>query len=207
MRRQNWIGLMAMFGGVALAGSCGDEDAATSTSATEPATAKVGDACTGLSDTECRADLEVGGWTCLTDELIEDLAEGEFSAEIPAGYCTRLICLGDGKCGPGAFCADLEQYLGMSFSVCLKSCDTNADCREDEGYLCHDGASDQFEALPQKICVAPSLLCLLDIPNDECPNVGMGGMGGAGGGTGGGTGGAGGGTGGSTGGAGGTGGG
>lgn len=86
----------------------------------------VGSACAADSDctepTGARCETVVGG--------------GGFSFELPGGYCTA-DCEGpsDPSCGPGAECFSIG-FGGFGFSLCVKACDSNEDCRADEGYTC-----------------------------------------------------------------------
>ncbi len=88
----------------------------------------VGDPCTTSED--C---LGVPGFpNCLT------IVPGWSGyTEYPNGYCSG-DCIDDGDCGEGAGCAS----LGGAGRFCLKMCETNADCREAEGYVCRNRHSD-----------------------------------------------------------------
>ncbi len=76
----------------------------------------LGDACTA-SD-ECG-----GGLYC-------EPADDGFTG----GYCTE-DCQNDTDCGSNGICAALQVVSG-EIQVCLKSCDTDADCRTAESYFC-----------------------------------------------------------------------
>lgn len=48
----------------------------------------------------------------------------------PGGYCTQFSCI-DGRCPNESVCVDFG-----TISACMARCETNADCRRDEGYRC-----------------------------------------------------------------------
>jgi hypothetical protein len=180
--KKTWI--LAAFGAAvvaalafATAGGCSGDDGGGETGGNGPGGKKLsGDPCT--DDTECLGEL------CLTTETLKSLTSGMASAEIPGGYCTNITCQlntpDEAVCGAGGFCFNLQQY-GQPIGFCGKICMADKDCRT--GYICTDGAyaPKGYEPLPHKVCMAPSLLCLIDIPQPECPDVGAGGGGGAGG--------------------------
>ena len=58
-------------------------------------------------------------------------AAGLLCLPLPGGYCTSYC--GDGAgCGPGAVCVESVS----SGEGCMAICDSDADCRADEGYVC-----------------------------------------------------------------------
>jgi hypothetical protein len=48
----------------------------------------------------------------------------------PGGYCLQYDCV-RGRCPTEAICVDFE-----TISACMARCETNGDCRRDEGYVC-----------------------------------------------------------------------
>ncbi len=98
---------------------------------------QVGDPCDGPEDCLGVPGLE----SCLTV-----VPYGTYGyIEYPGGYCTA-DCLTDDDCGDGALC--VGSMGGMA--ICLVTCVTNADCREDEGYVCRGRHDD-----PQTFCQPP----------------------------------------------------
>ena len=88
----------------------------------------VGSACD--MDSDC---TEPRGSTCMTM-----VGSGGFSYEFPGGYCTKEGCTagsGSAECGAGADCYSIG-FGGFGSTFCAKTCTSNADCRESEGYTC-----------------------------------------------------------------------
>lgn len=57
--------------------------------------------------------------------------DGLFCLPVPGGYCTSMC--GEGiECGPGAVCMDSHR----GGQGCAARCESDADCRVDEGYVC-----------------------------------------------------------------------
>jgi hypothetical protein len=161
-----WIPMVSI--AIPLSIGCGSDDSddgsGGSTSEGEQAT---GAAC--VEDPDCFGGL------CMTDETFKALTENGAVAEIPGGYCSMLSCTknqAEGKCGPEAFCFDLEQFVDTPLTACFHECQDDSDCRQDEGYVCTDASDTQWTPLPRKGCMPSSLLCLLDVPQPSCPNVG-----------------------------------
>ena len=150
--------------------ACSSDDTSDKNEPTQNTTLKTGDPCTEQQKDQCFGGL------CLTDHTFEQLTENHNQAEIPNGYCSLLNCkpvnAPEGQCGPGAYCFDLEQFVDTPLTACFKECQTDDDCRKDEGYLCTDFSGTQYEPLPRKACLPPSLLCLLDVATPQCPNAG-----------------------------------
>jgi len=136
------------------------------------------------SGSACTQNDQCYGGLCLTDETFAELTENGAEAEIPGGYCSKLVCKhkneAEQDCGPGAFCFDLEQFVESPLTACFQTCESDTDCRNGEGYICTDVSGTTWEPLPRKACLPPSLLCLLEVPQPSCPDVGPdGGAGGA----------------------------
>ena len=112
-------------------------DASTTDDASQPThQGGIGSACT--EDMDC---FNVGQGTCYTT-----LQSGFVSYTLPGGYCTKMCNANAStdECGTGATC------VGMgSDAACVKTCGTNADCREDDGYGCQD------LPLAGKVCLPP----------------------------------------------------
>ena len=53
--------------------------------------------------------------------------------EYQGGYCVKFDCSARNPCDEGAQCVDIE---GEGFSVCLKTCMAQSDCRA--GYRCYE---------------------------------------------------------------------
>jgi len=62
------------------------------------------------------------------------------------GYCTNIGCENNSDCGSGASCVQFD-----STTLCGKKCNTNDDCRKDDGFTC------QPKTLPNGI---PTNVCL-----------------------------------------------
>lgn len=62
---------------------------------------------------------------------------------VPGGYCTVVIaeCSGDpfnpGTCPPGSWCVNGIMFGTQGGDFCLARCNTAADCRQAEGYVCN----------------------------------------------------------------------
>ena len=63
----------------------------------------------------------------------------------PGGYCTLAGCQ-LGSCPDEAVCVTFWQYTRdgddrnrTSVNYCMRKCDDNSDCRDDEGYRCMSG--------------------------------------------------------------------
>lgn len=68
---------------------------------------------------------------------------------MPGGYCSA-ICLDNEECGFIGRCVYIIFLAAMK--VCLKLCETDADCRADEGYSCQNIP---LSANPNKFCMPP----------------------------------------------------
>lgn len=116
-------------GGDVDAGGGGDVDASTppTDGGTPTRMGAVGSAC--AMDGDC---TEPPGSTCQTM-----VGMGGFSYEFPGGYCTHTCTAGSGssECGAGADCYSVG-FGGFGSAFCAKTCTSNADCRESEGYTC-----------------------------------------------------------------------
>ena len=58
--------------------------------------------------------------------------DAECIQDFPGGYCSR-VC-DDGFCGAGASCEELD--CGGPCNVCLSTCVSETQCRDDENYVC-----------------------------------------------------------------------
>lgn len=86
-------------------------------------TAQDGDACTGFYD--CGPSS-----TCWRD------------MENPGGYCSAYSCTPGTNAGcNGGVCIAFTDGPSTG-NVCMDACSTNSDCREAEGYVCHDPDGD-----------------------------------------------------------------
>lgn len=99
-----------------------------------PTDAAVGPTRAGAVGSGCETDAdctEPAGARCETS-----FGGGGFGVELPGGYCTA-DCEGPGdtSCGAGSECFSVG-FGGFGFSLCVKACDSNDDCRADEGYTC-----------------------------------------------------------------------
>lgn len=123
----------------------------------------------------CTDGAQCFGGLCLTNKTFAELTENDAEAEIPGGYCSLLVCpknQAEGACGPGGYCFDLEQFVETPLTACFDVCESDSDCRQSEGYICTDVSGSQWTPLPKKACLPPSLLCLLEVPQPSCPDVG-----------------------------------
>ena len=89
---------------------------------------QVGDGC--VSDVECSR-----GQICDTAS--------------PGGYCTRYECDREG-CPVESACVEFESEGAVVVSACMYACESSADCRRRDGYICRDDIG------PEPFCgVAP----------------------------------------------------
>lgn len=103
-----------------------------------------GDACGGFFECDERS-------TCWRDTL-----------EYPGGECQRYGCtLGDDSTCNGGICVEVD--LPFTGNTCVVGCDTDADCRQAEGYVCHDPDGDAGDA--DKYCRHPRV-------GDACADAG-----------------------------------
>ena len=102
------------------------------------------------------------GDQCLTEEcftreyLEETVAElgGEWTYDIPGGMCSKLFCMNNGQCGESGYCFDVGPLFDapIPIGLCLLYCETDADCRTDEGYSCYfTGVEGQRSCLPESL--------------------------------------------------------
>jgi hypothetical protein len=79
---------------------------------------------------------EVNGqcWSnqCLTDAFLLGLLKRDGGINTYGGYCFLFPCMNDQECGENGHCFDGHAY-GVPTSVCLKLCETAADCTDLEG--------------------------------------------------------------------------
>lgn len=76
---------------------------------------RVGDACTRSADCQ-------GGLFCETEIF-------------PGGYCTAG-CANGSSCPSGSACFCFGDVGNCDLQICLKTCDSDNDCRTDENYIC-----------------------------------------------------------------------
>jgi hypothetical protein len=104
-------------------------DAPVDTTGDAPTSGLVGDPCT--EDGDCEDTLGTEPF-CL-----EDIPMGPGGTlEFPGGYCSATCTPDGGECGDGAIC-----FGGggpTSTRRCYKECTDDSDCRESEGYECHE---------------------------------------------------------------------
>ncbi|MCB9679840.1 MAG: hypothetical protein H6733_00085 [Alphaproteobacteria bacterium] len=104
-------------------GDCGDAslvcdlDNGGGTCAPDPATTRVGEACTTTVD-------------CGT--YPRDACNNEIGDDYPGGYCVMEPCDDVNVCSPGATCVAMPYET----PACMASCAQDSDCRVDEGYVC-----------------------------------------------------------------------
>jgi hypothetical protein len=67
----------------------------------------------------------------------------------PNGYC-KADCQHDSDCPSEAICA----HDGITVGECHKRCDTVADCRSSEGYVCHPPSTDPVTLASHSYCDA-----------------------------------------------------
>ncbi len=85
--------------------------------APDPATTNVGEPCATTID--CGGDSR-------------GACNNEAGDGYPGGYCTMEPCNDVQVCSPGATCVSLP----FETPACLKTCETDDDCRKKEGYVC-----------------------------------------------------------------------
>jgi hypothetical protein len=105
----------------------------------------VGEACSTVDD--C-GGIPSAAPNCLTDIM------GYVS--LPGGYCSA-DCTTSDECGVDGFCLNV-----VILAICVKECDTSADCREAEGYEC---------AEPPYIGGGPYCLPIFEMPEDPIDAV------------------------------------
>jgi hypothetical protein len=71
---------------------------------------------------------------------------GSCSYKAQGGYCTRVGCTANSQCMSDSSCIEHG-----NISLCAKKCDSNADCRQEDGYTC------QPKNLPNGV---PTQVCL-----------------------------------------------
>lgn len=96
-----------------------------------------GEPCT--SNEDCTGP----GANCLTSLTLPVIGAVAF----PGGYCSST-CGAGGACGPDGYCLDASAFGGPT--GCVLDCETNADCRESEGYICSN-----FAIMPETFCAPP----------------------------------------------------
>ena len=146
MRSPALSALSSVFLVVALVMGCGSSDDETGESSApgpasvdaspgsseSPGNGRVGDACSTDSDCSDPPNAE-----CFKDQW------SDFGTTFPNGYCTKgcieddIIEEGGGPtidCGSGSC---IQESGGMvTTAFCAKLCDSDTDCRVDEGYTC-----------------------------------------------------------------------
>lgn len=92
-----------------------------------------GKACTGNTDCEgenATCASMIGGISILGMTIGGQTAEG--------GYCTGA-CEDDSNCGAGGVCVGALNVMGFATQgTCQKACESDTDCRTDQGYACSD---------------------------------------------------------------------
>jgi hypothetical protein len=120
-------------------------------------TTHIGVACTNATVAVCGTDQNAA---CLTPDV----------DNYPGGYCNVDPCTEQPGhlCPIGASCVSLNGENPQ----CFKNCNSNADCRASEGYICLDMTKDAFDGglwtsgASHKVCSKPLLQCATDM---QCP--------------------------------------
>lgn len=73
-------------------------------------------------------DGDVVGGACVVNSECSFDSQCRTGEEFPMGMCANL-CDSDEDCPDGAVCTDDGNF-------CMVSCESNGDCREDDGYAC-----------------------------------------------------------------------
>jgi hypothetical protein len=145
-----------------LAGCAWVMAAGCSSSSSSPADASTSGAA--LIGDPCTTNADCASSYCVTSEQFGVLTKQK--VDIPGGYCALLSCNTKADCGAGADCYNLAQY-DLQLFICLKNCTSNSDCRQ--GYTCTNGSGPNLPGFPDKACLPPPLLCILDVPDPSCP--------------------------------------
>jgi HipA-like protein len=115
-------------------GACTASDALTTGEAWDAARIPgwVGRPC-GL-DSDCQAAEPAAA--CMNESLLEGFGVPD-TIDVPGGLCVRLLCTIDAECGVNGACVDAS-FLGAigSAGICVRTCDTAADCRRGDAYGC-----------------------------------------------------------------------
>jgi hypothetical protein len=84
-----------------------------------------GSSCTDVSECE--------GYPAAEKRCLQDVMG---IVNCPGGYCTACCNVpGEGVCGQGIDCVGVTN----AYLVCLERCETDADCRTEDFYVCHEG--------------------------------------------------------------------
>ncbi|MBN2715025.1 MAG: hypothetical protein JXX14_04165 [Deltaproteobacteria bacterium] len=68
----------------------------------------------------------------------------------PGGYCTACCNqAGEGVCGQGIDCVGADN----AYLICLERCETDADCRTEDHYICHEGLYYMESIFTGKYCL------------------------------------------------------
>lgn len=86
----------------------------------------------------CNKNKPDGPNICLTTDFLKI---NNINGEMPNGYCSRLNCDStqpDTSCGKGAVCLNTKPFDEncQGIGICVLLCNTDDDCRKDEGYIC-----------------------------------------------------------------------
>ncbi len=95
----------------------------------------------------CADVSECGGYPATEKRCLQDVMG---IVNCPGGYCTACCNeAGEGICGQGIDCVGVyDAYL-----VCLERCETDADCRTEDHYICHEGLYYMETVFTGKYCL------------------------------------------------------
>ena len=146
------------------------------------------DGCGGLCSPGCSDTQRCHEGACVEargigDPCTEDAQCGEngrcLTDGFPNGLCLRVGCSDYLPCPAGSGCFNFSD----GSAACLKMCNTDSDCREDEGYICDsyrtcwpacqsddDCAEEWICDLGTGECVKVGPKCSSENPNGYCPS-------------------------------------
>ena len=137
----------------------------TTADGTEGPAPQVGQPCTVYDD--CELGL------CLSNEYLKGMGLENDQINIEGGMCSMMGCKDDSECGPDGACFDTTPFTGIAITICLLGCETLADCRWDEGYLCYNAPRDPDDEAAGEInaCLSDSLVVAIECDDGHCEGL------------------------------------
>ncbi|MBN2526802.1 MAG: hypothetical protein JXR76_10435 [Deltaproteobacteria bacterium] len=146
-----------------------DSDTALQDSASDTTTLKrnslLAEDWTGFGDA-CTADTDCTAYPSEHKRCIQDVMS---LVNSPGGYCTACCNTpGVDVCGPNVDCVGAAN----AFLICLARCETDADCRTEDNYECHQGLYYMETIFTGKYCLPNAAHITPDTDNVQqttCP--------------------------------------